>query len=118
MLNFEELRVDFLLLELESADESEDLTLYSFLQDHTASWSQVKDFVSRHESLIFIYRLRPLSEDDEFGLEFDGVPVQLSTFMVADESNGIRLHPEISVSNSQSVTVARIYGNPPMISLK
>lgn len=102
MLNFEELRVDFLLLELESADESEDLTLYSFLQDHTASWSQVKDFVSRHESLIFIYRLRPLSEDDEFGLEFDGVPVQLSTFMVADESNGIRLHPEISVPNSQS----------------
>lgn len=101
-LNFEELRVDFLLLELESADESEELALYSFMQDHTASWSDVKDFVSRYESLIFIYRLRPLSEDDEFHLEFDGVPVQVSTFMVADESNGIRLHPEISVLNSQS----------------
>ena len=89
MLNFEELRVDFLLLELESADESEELTLYSSTLDHMASWSDVKDFVSRHESLIFTYRLRPLSEDDEFQLEFDGVPVQLSTFMVVDESNGI-----------------------------
>jgi hypothetical protein len=87
MLNFKELRVDFLLLELQSADESEELALYSPTLDRMASWSGVKDFISRHESLIFIYRLRPLSEEDEFQLEFDGVPVQLSTFMVADESN-------------------------------
>jgi hypothetical protein len=97
-LNFEELSVDFLLLELKSADESEEVIVYSSIQDGAASWSDVKDFVSRHESLIFIYRLRPLSEDDEFQLEFDGVPVQLSTFMVADESNGIRLHPEIEAA--------------------
>ena len=98
MHNFKELRVDFLLLEVKSADESEDLALYFPVQGHTASWSDVKDFVSRHESLNFIYRLRPLSEDDEFQLEFDGVPVQLSTFMVADESNGLRLHPDIEAA--------------------
>lgn len=97
-LNFEELRVDFLLLALESADKSEEVIVYSSAQDNAASWSDVKDLVSRHESLVFRYRLQPLSEGDEFQLEFDGVPVQLSTFMVADESNGIRLHPEIEAA--------------------
>ena len=90
-LSFEELRVEFVTMELQDGDKR--MTIFA-TQGKAAVWDDIVAQLRANDmDVSVIYTLRPLEEDEEFLLEYEGPPLALLEDVRLGEDNDVEERP-------------------------
>ena len=106
-LNLEKLKLEFFTMHLElvGAEGSSEKKIQAFGPAKGSPWSEVRGALLQTDiEARFTYTLRPLEEDEEFELEYHGVPISLQTdFRVGGDGDieRVQLLPHINPINEE-----------------